>query len=338
MLRKGLLLTLVTILTVGLLVAGCGKGSRTGQATGGGGEVELKFVSYFALNSEKEWLAAKYFIDKVNKELSGKVRIKVLGGPEVVQAADQPEALRAGNIDMNFIPFSYYTSLVPEADALKLSEYSPMEMRKNGAFEFIDKKAQEKANTKVLGLMLPGTEWFYVYTTKKVDKADLSGLILRTIPIYEPAIKALGAKTVSMPISEVHDALQRKVIDGLCYPVLGADDLKLNEVVKYAIDAGFLSGEAVIVINNGKWQSLPEDVRKKIADIAAEAEEYGWNKLKELKQTSMNNLKAGGVEFVKLSPEEEVKFRKVIREASWAEIKKRCPDSYEKLYELLVRK
>lgn len=334
------LVLLVVVAAATVFLYGCGKGSKEPAAQSGGEPqkpVELKLVSYFPLNSEKEWIATNYFKNKVESELGGKVRINVLGGPEVVQSADQPEALRAGTIDLNFIPGSYYTSLVPEIDALKLSEFSPMDMRKNGAFDFFDKMLQEKANAKLLGLMLPGNEWFYIYSNKKINKADLSGMLIRTIPIYDPIIKALGAKTVSLPASEVPTAMERKVIDGFCYPTLGADDLNYHEVAKFVLDHGFLSGEAVLVMNFDSWKKLPKDIQEAIARIAAEAEEYGWNKLKEAKQTSINNLKAKGVEFVKLPPAEEEKFNKVVSEASWAEIKKKTPQNYEQLRQLLVK-
>ncbi|MCL6446727.1 MAG: TRAP transporter substrate-binding protein DctP [Armatimonadetes bacterium] len=341
MIKKNFLLTLLFIFgAASLLLSGCGKGTPAPTQTGGGEAgktVELKLVSYFPLNNEKEWMATRYFIDKVEQQLAGKVKINVLGGPEVVQTTDQPEALRAGTIDLNLAPGSMYIPLVPEADAIKMSEYSPMEMRKNGAYEFFDQMFQEKANAKYLGQMVAGKEWQYIFLNKKIDKADLSGLLIRTIPIQEPIIKALGGKTVTIPISEIATAMERKVIDGFAYAGIGAYDLNFHEVAKYVIDKGFTASEVVFVMNLNTWNSLPKDVQDAISRIAAEAEEYAWNKGMDLKQKSLNQIKEKGVEFIKLPPAEEEKFDRVISDAGWAEIKKRTPQNYERLRQLLVK-
>ncbi len=70
----------------------------------------------------------------VAKKYPGELKIQYIGGPEAVKTMDQVQALQRGMVDMVFTTSAYYVSLLPEVDALKLSNFTPSEERKSGAW------------------------------------------------------------------------------------------------------------------------------------------------------------------------------------------------------------
>ena len=145
------------------------------------------------------------FIDKVNAAGEGVVRIEFVGGPEAIPTFDQPEAVRAGVIDMIYGPASYYPGLVPETDALVGSNVTPMEKRANGGIDLLNQIHQEKMNVYLLGHPDGGIQ-FHIYMTKepklKADGLpDMSGIKLRGAPIYrEFFTDYLGATFVQVNV------------------------------------------------------------------------------------------------------------------------------------------
>src|SRR4030043_267980 len=162
------------------------------------------------------------FIEAVNKRTQGRIQIDYLGGPEVFATFDQIHALKAGTIDaILYYPWAFMKSLMPEAEAQGLSELTAWEERKSGLFELWTEIFEKRANAKFLG-RLHNNLRFYIYTNKKVEKiADFKGQNIRTMPLYIPFLKALGANPVTTPPSEMYTSLERGVVDGLMYPRYG---------------------------------------------------------------------------------------------------------------------
>src|SRR5204862_5788196 len=129
-------------------------------------------------------------------------------------------AVRTGVVDIGMSTGAFYTNIMPEADALKLTQVHATELRKNGGFELINKIWNEKANMQYLGRVIDYTP-FHLYLTKKIDKPDLTGLKVRITPVYRDFFQALGATVVTKPPREVSTALEGGVVDGSGRPAQG---------------------------------------------------------------------------------------------------------------------
>ena len=82
---------------------------------------------------------------------------------------------------------AYYTNLLPEADALKLTQRTVQELRKNGGWEYINKLHEERVNAHYLARHADGVP-FHLYLTRKIDRPDLTGLKIRVTPIISAAV------------------------------------------------------------------------------------------------------------------------------------------------------
>src|SRR3972149_6962680 len=94
-------------------------------------EVTLRAVTAFA---EKTAYSRGFekFIDRVNAEGKGVIQINYIGGPKAMPPFEVGNALKGGVVDIANVTGAFYTNLMPEADAWKLTENPMSEIRKNG--------------------------------------------------------------------------------------------------------------------------------------------------------------------------------------------------------------
>src|SRR5919109_642026 len=217
-------------------------------------ETTLRVVSAFAENTQyvKNLMP---MIQSLNAEGKGSLRINFIGGPKAMPPFETGNAVRTGVVDMALTTGAFYTNIMPEADALKLTERPATDLRQNGGHELINKIWNEKANMVYLARLVDYSP-FHLYLTKKIDKPDLNGLKIRITPVYRDFFQALGATVVQTPPGEVYTALERGVVDGYRWPINGLVDFNWLEETKFRVDPGFYNAEVSIVMNLNKWKAL----------------------------------------------------------------------------------
>jgi TRAP-type C4-dicarboxylate transport system substrate-binding protein len=242
-------------------------------------ETTLKVVSAFAENTEYV-KKLEGMIRKVNAEGKGVLLLNFIGGPKAMPPFEVGKAVQSGVIDIGMATGAFYTNIMPEADALKLTQINMQEQRKNGAYDLINKIWNEKAGMQYLGRVIDYTP-FHLYLNKKIDKPDLTGLKIRVTPVYRDFFAAMGATVITTPPGEVYTALERGVVDGYGWPIQGIFDANWQEKTKYRVDPGFYSAEVSLVMNLAKWKALTQPQRDLLMRqmIAAEAENDTWKVL-----------------------------------------------------------
>jgi TRAP-type transport system periplasmic protein len=301
-------------------------------------EVTLRAVSFLRLDiAEADWI--KDWANTINKEGKGLVQVRIVGGPEVMNPFELGNAIKNGVIDVAQMPPSYYQGLFPGAQALLMAGKSPVELRKSGAYDYLNELYHQMVNAHIL------TNWgygvkFHLYLAKnvnldKVRNADLSGLKLRVLPIYKPLFDALGGTSITMNQSEVYTALERGTVDGYGYI---AQDLKSqgwHTVTKYRVDPGFYNVVNMTIMNWPKLQSLNAKQREFLLSKSAEVEARWVRVTPKYVEEQYALQKAGGVEVVTLQGAAAKKYSDQAIETGWADVKQKLPQHYEKLRKLL---
>jgi TRAP-type C4-dicarboxylate transport system substrate-binding protein len=109
-----------------------------------------------------------------------------------------------------------------------------------------------------------------LHTVKPVTKLeDLKNLKLRApTRLASEALNALGATGLSLPVSQVPDALSQKVIDGALVPWEVIPAIKLQEKVKFHIEiAGsptLYTATFILAMNKQRYDKLPPALKKVI--------------------------------------------------------------------------
>ncbi|MBR9763380.1 MAG: TRAP transporter substrate-binding protein [Rhodobacteraceae bacterium] len=82
---------------------------------------------------------------------------------------------------------------------------------------------------------------------------------------------ALGAVPVGVPPQEMADAAQRGIVDGLGVSFQAANDWKLEGISDHVLDVDFGVASFALVMNQARYDSLPEDLRSLIDETSGEA-------------------------------------------------------------------
>ncbi len=294
---------------------------------------KIKAVTFLPQNNcfcDAFWM----FKDKLEEASGGKIEIVYAGGPEAIPSFEQIEAVTAGMVDMALLPAAFYVPQLPVVDAVKLSKLTPWEEREKGVYDFLNRLHQEKLNAYYVGRFTPGLP-FHLYTNKKIDKPDLSGMKIRVTPVYKPFVEALGGVAVTTSPGEVYTALERGVVDGYGWPATKISDFGWHEVTDYVIDPGFYQVDVGIVMNLKFWNKLPEDLKEVINKVAKEVEHDAAEHYARLIEEEREFITSKGVEVIEFTGEDHGLYLKTAYQAGWKEVLKRSPENGAEMRELL---
>lgn len=294
-------------------------------------EVTLRAVSAFA---EKTQFSRNFerFIERVNAQGKGVVKINYIGGPRAVPPFEVGNAVRTRVVDMANVTGAFYTNLMPEADGFKLIGKAMSEQRKNGTWEYLNQLHNQKLNSWYLARQFYNVP-FHIYLTKKIGKLDFTGLKIRVTPVYRDIVQARGGTPINTPPGEVFTALERGVVDGYGWPITGIFDLGWEKATKFRVEPPFYSVEVNVLVNLDVWKGLNDAQRKVLNDAAAWLEGLDSENVAAIKAERERQAKAG-IQTLDFGAAESEKFLKQANEVAWQSVIKRAPEVGPKLRKL----
>ena len=242
------------------------------------GEIELRYASGYIpwpyKHSPGEVKGPEPICSLINKRGAGKVKIEFFHSGQIFRDKDMTTAVPKGSVDMGMTNGSQWVSLIPSIALFELPFLFDDEEHFYRTFEGkagkLLAKEFEKKNLKLLG-MLNNAPVVILTKEKPVTKPDLTGVKLRVYgKVPAMLAKAVNGSPIFMSSSEFVLALQRGTVDGLFTSTYGMTGYKLYEVTKYTTGLTNNYVSFPVVMNLTKWNSLPADVQKIIADAAQE--------------------------------------------------------------------
>lgn len=285
--RRVLVILLTVLVVVSLVMSGCAKEAAptepAGQQPTSTEVITLIAASHVTTSYHDISPQEHAFVDDVNKEGAGKVKINFYDSGTLLGADQLVPGLVAGTADIIFQTSSHTTGSWPVMGIASLpflykSASSLRDHFKIGSplFVLVNKTLEDKYGVIMLAYGALPVE--YLWTNKPIKNlANLKGFTIRGGGTEEDnAIKSLGGSPVSMESAELYEALQRGTVDGVvCYPGTIAGR-SLQEVVKYCYKLPISAYGRFIVVKKSRWDSLPEDVRTLLSN---EAIKYDYNYL-----------------------------------------------------------
>lgn len=275
----------------------------------------LRGASAFALGTtfSRDFEA---FVDWVNENGTDQIAIEIIGGPEAVPPFELGNAVQAGIVEIANNTSAFYPNLVPTGDAIHLAQNTIQDQRANGCYEVIDRLHQEQMNVKYLAHAGDGMP-YHLYTTKRPEGIDLTGLTIRTTPVYRAMFDKLGATLVRTAPGEVYSALERGAIDGYGWPSQGVLDLGWHERTKYRVDPGFYQVDVNMLVNLDVWNSLSDAQRAVLEEGAA------WIEARNSENAARNAAEyaaqaEAGIETITLSDEDAARWIETAQTEGWA--------------------
>jgi len=295
-------------------------------------EVKLRLVSFLPGNASFG-IPAKRWVDETNKRGKGILQINMVG-PEAIPVPEQANAVKTGVVDLYSGPPTFYHGTLMEAETLTLSDMSIPELRKNGAWDYLNRLHAEKLNARLLAGFGDGVN-FHVYTTKPANIADkarpLSGFTLRSTPAYTAFFQSLGAQTVPTAPGEVYTALERNMVQGYGWPLWGIKDLGWIKLTKYRYDPGFYNVSVNIMINLDRWKKLTKGQQDFLTEMSNWMD-MEWPKWRaETAGIEEKIQKDAGVQVINLGPD----HRKRAHDLSWNDLRAKSPQHITHLMKLM---
>jgi TRAP-type C4-dicarboxylate transport system substrate-binding protein len=298
-------------------------------------EVTLRAVSAFA---EKTTYSQGFerFIERVNQQGKGVVQINYIGGPKAMPPFEVGNALKSGVVDLANATGAFYTNVMPEADAWKLTERPMSELRKNGGYDYMSRLYAEKMNAIFFARHVDGNP-FHLYLNKPISSPDLTGLKIRITPVYRDFFQALGATVVQTAPGEVYTALERGVVDGYGWPITGIFDLGWHEKTKYRVDPGFYTAEVSILVNKSAWDKLTDAQRNVLRQAGEQAEADAAAIFAQENAKDTKRQADAGIQTIRFDGAEGKLYRDKAYEAGWAGVIRQSSQHGPKLREFFAK-
>jgi TRAP-type C4-dicarboxylate transport system substrate-binding protein len=282
------------------------------------------------------------FLDRINEQAKGALTIKYLGGPEVVATRDQPQAVRTGVVDMSHVPMSYYVGLEPVLEMMACSEIPGPGERKSGAYNLVN-ELHKKHDLYYLGRPFYKEGGFQIMLLKRPVKTpfDLAGLKIAGggFVAQEYFVKDLGMVPVQMPSSEMYQAVERGVVDAICYgPLMGTTGFRWYEVCKYVVDHPFdRPGNSASIINLKTFNSLPKNLQDLLIKESIQLEIDTTKFFDEITKKARETYLANGATFLKFSPADAEWFVQSEHKRDIERALRTAPEVGAKLWEMLQK-
>ncbi len=300
--------------------------------------IVLKAVTFIPVNTAENtgFLA---LVNKVNKKFAGQLSIQLLGGPEVIPAFDQFEAMRSGVVDITHTPEAYWGAKVTGTAFYHLSELTPAEERKSGFYDLISGVFKERGAF-WWGKAHFGTP-FYLFTNIKIDNPkQLAGMKIRVSPVYKAFVQALGAAPVVLAPPDIYTALERKVVDGFGWTGMGVTDNAWHEVTKYIINHGFYQTGTPAMINLNTWNRIPKELQDGLMSTIIEFEREMEPVMTDLNTKEYKKMLDKGIKPINFSDADAKWYVDLARSSGWDDVKNtiKPPELAAKLRDLLIKK
>jgi TRAP-type C4-dicarboxylate transport system substrate-binding protein len=142
---------------------------------------------------------------------------------------------------------------------------------------------------------------------------DLKGLKIAVSGPGVKVAKALGFSPVTMPTADIYVAQDKGVIDGHIRPTELLVSRRHAEVTKYAVDVDMGHDIFYIAMNMNTWKKLPPDVQKVFDQLSGDwAVDFTGKEWDKFDKDAETEVKAKGIEYITLAPEEAAKWRKLL--------------------------
>lgn len=266
---------MATIVAVGALTACAATPTGGDSAKDAAPEITLRYA-FFAPASSFPGVQMEEWAKQISERTDGRVAVELFAGGTLLGSGDIFDGVSEGVVDIGLDATSYDMARYPLSSVVSvpidfpnaevasktfltlLEEYQPAEL---DGYEIVTAFTSEPA---------------YIQTSTSVSsRADLSGLRLRAPGSAGPLLSALGASTVGMPLPDVAQALQTKVVDGYMASREVLKDFSLAEQVGFVADYPMgVSGAFVAVMDKKAYDALPQDVQDIISDLRGEMSQF----------------------------------------------------------------
>ena len=179
---------------------------------------------------------------------------------------------------------------------------------------------------------------FHIFLRKPIKKLDdIKGLKIRVFPAIAPAVKALGANPIVLPMPAIYTSMERGVVKGFVTGIPGVAKM-YKGVLGGWIHEGFYTAVFHFLVNPKSWAKIPAATRAKVVNYVRNVDppifEAKW---KPVIDKAYASVKVAKIPATKFSAAGTANYSKIVYDAAWAAVKKKAPKEGPKLEKLLMK-
>ncbi len=235
-------------------------------------QIKLNYSNFFPAPHQNSILAEQW-CKEVEKRTNGRVKVTHFAGGTLTPAAQTYDGVVKGIADIGYSVFAYTRGKFPMIAAIDLPLGYRSGAQATALINAYYKKFKPKELDEVQVMYLHANGPFLFHTKRPVYKLeDMKGMKIRAMGTTVPIVEALGGAPVGATMPETYDALRTGVVEGTMNPYEALQGFKLGEVVSATTESYPCANSAsmFVVMNKAKWNALPPDIQKIIAQINEE--------------------------------------------------------------------
>jgi TRAP-type transport system periplasmic protein len=284
--KKRISLFFVALISLTLLIAGCGNssaGTGDGESKGGsdkGNNAEYKWIGGTAVSpNDPIAKALDYFGERVNELSDGQIVVESHHGGTLGTEPEMIESVITGSTQLAVIGHTMVSGWYKPADFWIFPFLFNSEEHKNKAWleikeDYSNEVAQE-VGVRPIANVVRGPR---MLSSNKVVKTpeDMKGLKIRTpeTQMWVEAFKRFGASPTGLAFPEVYQSLQTGVIDGQENPMSLSYNSGFFEVNTHLAKLEHMMQDNTIIINEELYQGLPSELKEAVIQASEETEKF----------------------------------------------------------------
>lgn len=263
--------------------------------------------------------------EELERKSEGRLRVNVFPSGQMGPPPRQFDLARTGVADVAFfihgalpgrfpvteaaqLPYAFNRRVDGESRALSIADASAI------ITDLAPLLEKEHEGTRILYALASPTIGLYMRKATVRKPTDLAGLRLRhNGPITSAMIAAWGGSPVALPPSDLADAMDKGVLDGMVFNFEAAHAFQMAKSLQSVTALKASAATFALVMNRAKYDSLPADLRRLIDETTGvqaahrvgalydEAEAAGRRYLVENKVTIVDPSKEEAAAFESLA-------------------------------------
>jgi len=319
--KKRFLALMLVVSLVAATFAACGGGGggsdNGGAAEGTSDEVfTMKWAHSSPADNDRLPDASVQIIKEIEEESNGRLVFEHYPASQLGAEREQLEGVQMGTIDVCVISTGPIPGLFPEiavcAIPYLITDRDTAYAVYDGVFgQTLAKKMEEKTGIKVFGWAENGFRTFSNNKRAVATPADMKGLKIRTMenPVHMKMVELLGASAIPVTFAELYTALSQGTVDGQENGLTLTYTNKLYEALKYITDDNHIYDVYCVAMSGESYNKLPKDLQELLDRKMRDFIDLERKLNMEYEQTSVEAMKAAGIEFTTLTDEQRQMFK-----------------------------
>lgn len=255
--------------------------------------------------------ASKRFAEEVEQSTQGKVSVQIYPGGQLGGEIELQDQVALGTIQAANIGTPVMSGKLKKLDILNMYYLWESRDHMNRVLtgpigEDLWAQYEQRTGARVIAAnWQQGTR--HALTMKPATTPEeMAGIKIRVtagVPLYNDLWTAMGANPVPLGFPEAYPAMKQGVIDAVELPLNWMIKGGFVELGNYVDLTAHYFYTNVMIMNARFLESLPEELREKVVDVAVRAGEYNTQLVLADESALREQIKSEGIEFVEADQE-----------------------------------